>query len=234
MAKTRDLSRRDEVDNFLKKVAAAPPVKYSGQRSRLIFALDATASREPVWDRASHIQSEMFVAADALGGIDIQLVYYGGYLMFSASPWLADSSALLRTMSSIRCAAGQTQINRVLKHAVAESARSRVSALVFVGDCMEEDPAALNKLAGQLGILKVPAFMFQDGADPVATASYRDIARLSGGAFSRFDANSPHQLKDLLRAVAVYAAGGQAALRSLETQSDPLVKRLSAQIEKKR
>jgi hypothetical protein len=57
-----------EVDAFLRKLAAtaAPAPDAGGNgRGRLIFALDATASREPTWDRASHLQAEMFKETEA-------------------------------------------------------------------------------------------------------------------------------------------------------------------------
>src|SRR3546814_20246813 len=45
------------------KVAAAPKTVGTGRRGRLLFALDATASRQPLWDRAARITAEMFLAA---------------------------------------------------------------------------------------------------------------------------------------------------------------------------
>jgi hypothetical protein len=66
--------------------------------------------------------------------------------------------------------------------------------------------------AGELGLLKVPCFLFQEGHDPVAESAFREIARLSGGAWCRFDPGAAAQLRELLRAVAAYAAGGREAL----------------------
>jgi hypothetical protein len=57
--------------------------------------------------------------------------------------------------------------------------------------------------------------MFQEGSDPAAEAAYREIARLTGGAWCRFDAGSAAQLRELLRAAAAYAAGGRDALKRL-------------------
>lgn len=201
-----------EVEDFLRQVAATPKARTNGPRGRLIFAMDATASREPTWAEAARIQAEMFREASALGGLEIQLCFYRGYRELQAAPWSQDASTLLRQMRAVYCTAGYTQIRRVLQHAIEETRRHRLDALVFVGDCMEEDPAALAALAGQLGLLGVPAFLFQEGQDPHAEQSFRQIARLSGGAYSHFDARSPNQLRDLLSAVAVFAAGGRAAL----------------------
>ena len=195
--------------------------------------MDATASREPLWDRACHIQAQMFEATATMGGIEIQLAYYRGYGEFKAAPWAAEAKVLQNRMTSIRCAAGQTQIARVLKHALgqARSAQSSVSALVFVGDCMEEDPDQLAKLAGELGILDVPMFLFQDGADPTAAKTFSHIAKLTRGAHCRFDGNSAAQLRDLLCAVAVYAAGGRKALADHGRHHGGEVLRLIAQLD---
>ena len=108
-----------------------------------------------------------------------------------------------------------------------------VNALVFVGDAMEEDPNVLCKLAGELGILQIPVFIFQDGDDPITERTFRNVARLSSGAWCRFDANSAAQLRDLLCAVAVYAAGGQTALEQFGRKRGGTVLKLSHQIGKK-
>ncbi len=133
-------------------------------------------------------------------------------------------------MTSVVCRAGQTQIAKVLQHAINETQRQRVTALVFVGDCMEENVDRLAHQAGQLGMLKVPAFMFHEGADTAAAFAFKEIARLSGGAYCRFDSSSPSQLRDLLRAVAVYAAGGRQALQQLATRQGGEIRLLAGQL----
>jgi hypothetical protein len=205
-------STQAEVDAFLRQVAVTPRQGEAGKRGRLIFAMDATASREPTWDRAMRIQAEMFSETSSLGGLDVQLCFYRGLMELEGSPWCSDADALLRRMARVHCVAGLTQIGRVLRHALEETKRERVNALVFIGDCMEESADILAGLAGELGIQGLPAFVFQEGGDPVAKQSFRQIARLSGGAYCPFDARSPQTLKDLLSAVAVYAAGGRKAL----------------------
>jgi len=225
-------SDQAEVDAFLAKVAGTPVVKASGTRGRMIFAMDATASREPTWDRACHIQAEMFLETEALGGLDIQLCYYRGFREFSKTAWLGSSAELLAQMRNVRCAGGMTQIERVLSHAAAESRKKKVDALVFVGDCMEEDIDQLCHVAGELGILGVPAFLFHEGDDAAAERTFREIARLSGGAYCRFDASSAQQLRDLLSAVAVYAAGGRRALEDFGQRQGGVALRLTQQLKK--
>lgn len=182
--------------------------------SRLLFALDATASRQPTWDRACQLQGEMFAAA-AAGPLSVQLAWYRGFAEFYAESWAADAATLQRQMSRVQCAGGMTQIERVLRHAVDSSREQRLKALVFVGDCVEESPQTLYRLAGQLKLLGLPAFMFQEGSEPHAAACLREIAALSGGAYCDFDAASAERLRQLLRAVAVYASGGRRALQAI-------------------
>jgi hypothetical protein len=201
-----------EVSAFLNKVAKASVVKAASEHGRLIFAMDATASREPTWDQACHIQGQMFESTVALGGLDIQLCYFRGHGEFSASPWLSHSQDLQNRMAAVFCRGGITQIQRLLRHALQETAGQKVNALVFVGDCVEESAELIYQLAGELGMRGVPAFVFQEGYEPTAEKVFRQIARLTRGAYCHFDAGSARQLADLLSAVAVYAAGGRSAL----------------------
>lgn len=201
-----------EVARFLARLRTAPQAAAGG--GRLIFALDATASRQPTWDQASHLQAEMFQTAAGLGGLAVQLVFYRGHRECKASPWMTDTTALLCRMTGVSCLAGHTQIQRVLRHAAKESRKARVNALVFVGDAMEERIDDLGDAAGELGLLGLPCFLFQEGRDPRVRAAFEQVAKLSGGACCAFDAGSAEQLKALLGAVAAYAAGGRPALLS--------------------
>lgn len=220
-----------EVAAFLRQVAATPARRPAGARGRLVFAMDATASREPTWDRASEIQAAMFTETRDLGGLEVQLVYYRGFREFEASAWCRDAKELLGRMTRVRCAGGITQIGRVLRHVIAEAqGQRRANALVFVGDCMEESRDELAGLAGQLGLLGVPAFFFQEGRDPIAEQSFREMARLTGGAWCPFDHNSPQALRDLLSAVAVFAAGGRKALEQFGRDRGGAVRLLTQQI----
>ena len=219
-----------DVDAFLRRVAATPAPVGHGETGRLIFAMDATASREPTWDRACHLQGEMFDATAALGGLQVQLVYYRGFGECRASKWVRESRALVRVMTAVHCLGGHTQIRKVLRHALDETQRQRVHALVFVGDCMEEDVDELCAIAGDLGLRGVPAFMFHEGPDPAAALAFRQIARLTNGAYLRFDASSARQLKELLGAVAVYAAGGHKALTDYGRRRGEAVLQIAHQI----
>ena len=203
-----------DIAAFVAKARAMSP-HAPGARGRLIFALDATMSRQPTWDMACALQADMFREAAALGSLDIRLIYYRGFNECRASAWISDSARLATLMSKIDCRGGDTQIGRVLSDVRREAVASGVRAVVFVGDAMEEKVDELCAKAGELGMLKVPVFMFQEGRDVVAEQAFREIARLTGGAWCRFDPGAAAQLRELLRAAAAFAAGGREALLKL-------------------
>jgi hypothetical protein len=222
---------RPQVAEFLERVQAlGPAAAAGGKRGRLIFALDATMSRQPTWDSACVLQAEMFREAAKAGGLDIQLVYFRGLDECRASGWVAGAEKLAGLMSHIDCRGGHTQIKKILSHARQEYGKQRVQAMVFVGDAMEEKIDDLCAAAGELGLLGAPVFMFQEGDDPVAEQAYREIARLSRGAYCRFDTGAAHQLGELLRAVAAYAAGGIKALTDLSARRSDGARMLLAQL----
>ena len=223
-------ARSAEVEQFLENLKKAPPAHPGGGRGRLIFALDATASREPTWDRACRIQGEMFEATAALGGLEIQLVFYRGFSECKSSKWMTTAADLHRVMRSVFCVGGETQIERVLAHAIAENQKQKLGALVFVGDAMEENVDPLCQLAGELGLKGVPIFLFHEGGDPIAAKAFQQMAKLSRGAYLRFDLASADRLKDLLGAVAVYAAGGYRALTAYGEKKGGEVLRLTSQL----
>jgi hypothetical protein len=214
-----------EIADFVAKARAMSP-EAQGGRARLIFALDATMSRQPTWDMACKLQADMFREAGSLGSLDIRLIYYRGFDECRATSWISDSAKLARLMSKIDCRGGDTQIGRVLSAVRREATASRVRAVVFVGDAMEEKIDDLCAKAGELGMLKVPVFLFQEGDDADAEQAFREIARLTGGAWCRFDPGAAAQLRELLRAAAAYAAGGREALERLSAREGGAAKLL--------
>jgi hypothetical protein len=225
-------AQRKDIDAFLSQVSKLPPVNKTGQRGRLIFALDATASREATWDQAMQLQAEMFSSAQSLGGLQVQLAYFRGFAEFRASDWLLDSSRLLSLMTDIRCEAGITKIEQLLSHALRETRQEKVHAVVYIGDCVEESIDVLCQKAGELGLLNVPVFVFQEGSDGNAQRCFKEMARLSGGAWAPFDHASADQLRDLLKAVAVYASGGLKALQDFSRDAHPSVGLLGHQLKR--
>lgn len=200
---------------FLEQARAVAARPAAAPRGRLLFLMDATASRQPTWDTACSLMAGMFAATAELGGLAVQLAYFRGHLEFAATPFLADAAELTRRMAGVRCLGGQTQILRALTHALDETRRQRVHATVLVGDAMEEALDPICHIAGQLGIAGTPVFAFHEGGERVSAEAFRQIAKLSGGAFMPFDSASAEALRDLLRAVAIFAARGREGLRAL-------------------
>jgi hypothetical protein len=205
-----------------KEVAAFFEKPEPGQRrGRLAFIIDATGSRQPSWDLAMKLQGEMFAAAVKFGALDLQIVYFRGMAASDSgecqsSRWSCSERELINFMSRIDCRTGETQIQRALLRVEHEHRQRPIDACAYVGDCCEEEPSALYDVAQRLD---VPMFVFGENADPHATPIFQELARITGGAYAPFDSGSAAQLRELLRAVATYAAGGLAALKALRGEA---------------
>ena len=208
---------RSDVKSFLAEARrAGPPTVGRRKNQRILFALDATASREPTWDLATHLHAELFqAAAETVPAATVQLVYYRGFQEFHVSPWLAAAPQLLREMTGVRCHGGLTQIARVLRHALSEAKTEPIKAAVFIGDACEEPHAALVAEAGKLALFNLPFFIFHEGYDRQAGETFRSIARITGGAYAPFAPGSASELRDLFGAVARYATEGRRGLAEL-------------------
>lgn len=228
----------DDVNSFLEQVSATPlivnpPQKTSG---RMYFALDATMSRQPTWDLATSLQAEMFSAAAEETGLNVRLLYFRGFGELGVSPWLCDPDDMVKKMSRVSCRAGRTQLERLFKYALKDAQDNQVKVLVFVGDCFEENEDVVMDLAGHLGLQGVRCFMFHEGQDPVAEHVFRAIARVTGGAYAKFDANAADTLLTLLQAAVAYASGGSEGLGRLadnNTAGRKMLKRIVDQLDGK-
>ncbi len=225
-------ANKAEVEAFADAMRKAPDKAGQPQpeRGRLVFALDATMSRQPTWDLAQQVQGQMFAAAASCGGLDIQLVYFRGFNECRASAFMRDGAGLARAMSKISVMSGQTQIGRVLRHIRAERAEAPLAAFVYIGDCMEEKADELGRIAGELGLLGVKGFFFHEGGGAREAACFKDLARLTGGAYAVFDSGAPGRLANLLRAAAAYAAGGFSALSDRARKGDVDARQLLSQM----
>lgn len=203
------------IDAFVRQARALATGKANG---RLVLALDATMSRQPTWDLACEVQGQMFDAVGKTGRLNVQLVYFRGLGECRASKFVAETASLKHLMTSIQCRSGLTQVGKVLAHTLKETANAKVDALVYIGDAMEENIDELAEKAGRLGLLGVPAFIFQEGHDVGAERAFKEIARLSKGAWFRFDRKAASNLSKLLSAVAVFATGG---IKALEARGRP-------------
>lgn len=213
-------SGKAEIDAFIR---SARTVARGMEGGRIILALDATMSRQPTWDLACRLQAQMFDAVGKSAGLSVQLAYFRGLAESRTSRFVHDPDALKSLMQKIACQGGTTQISRILSHALKEAKRQKVQALVFIGDAMEENVDELAGTAAALGMNGTPVFLFQEGHDGAAQAAFKEIARLSRGAWFRFDQSSPEVLAGLLSAVAVYASGELTALEASEREADRLL-----------
>lgn len=234
MKKPKSLATHStSVKAFLDQASKTPVTSNSHTTGRLVFGMDATASREPCWDTACQIQADMFTETAALGQLQIQLCYYQGYNEFHATAWSKNALQLQQQMTSVYCKAGQTQIQRIFEHTALQTGNQKINALVFIGDCMEESADDVLRTAGKLTLRGIPAFMFQEGYNLLAEQTFREISRITRGAYCRFDQSSARQLRALLRAVATYTMGGVQALKSVQQRdsalSNEIIKQLSDQ-----
>lgn len=220
------------VKDFLKKSDEIVPHESNENSGRLMFAMDATASREHTWDMACQIQAEMFMTTQEIGNLEISLCYFRGYGEFNVLDWSSHAAKLRDQMLAVRCLAGHTQIKRTLEHAVNVCATQKIKAVVYVGDSFEEAIDDVGAIAGKLNMLGVPVFIFHEGHDPVAKNAFQHIAQLTGGAYCAFDQSSVAQLKDLLCAVAAFAVGGIDALEKHSRKGNMLANSLIKQLPK--
>jgi hypothetical protein len=189
-------------------------------RGRVVFALDATASRQATWDTAAQLQAQMFETVAAGGALDVQLVWFRGIDEFHVSPWKSDAHSLARIMSSVSCRSGPTQIWTTLNHVRKTNAREKINALILISDACEEPPSSLYSEARELG---VPVFLFHEGDNPEVRMIFAELAHITGGAAAQFDTGAAARLADLLKAVAAFATGGIKALAAQKTDAATLL-----------
>lgn len=225
---TRSSSK--SVQEFLSKSDKLATLEPNDSAGRLLFAMDATASREYTWDMACQIQADMFMTTQSIGALEICLCYYRGYNEFHSFNWTKNASELRDQMLQVHCLAGQTQIKRTLEHALTTCTKQKIKAVVFVGDCFEESVDTVATAAGKLGMLGVPVFIFHEGHDTAAKSAFKHIAQLSNGAYCPFDQNSVAQLKELLCAVAAFAVGGISALKKQSRQGSSIANSIVKQL----
>ena len=118
---SQGVTKSADVDGFLDALSQVPSRPARSTRGRLLFGLDATASREATWDQACHIQMDMFGQAEKVGGLEVQVCYFQGFKRFFATRWVADPQRLQTSMAKVRCQGGLTQIERVLDHCISQT-----------------------------------------------------------------------------------------------------------------
>ena len=136
-----------------------------------------------------------------------------------ATVWENDPAVVSRAMQKLSCEAGNTQIARVLRLALAE--KEPVSGLVYVGDHCEDDAGELRELAASLGARPVSVFVFHECADDdrrslKAKPIFKRMAEASGGVYVEFKPDSGAVLRELLGNVGALAAAGPEGVKQVE------------------
>jgi hypothetical protein len=181
-------------------------------RGRVIYAVDATASREAGWRIACDLQAKMFRSAGSM--LSLQLVFYGGDTC-RASRWATSGDELARWMNTVQCEGGLTQIEKVLQHVLREHAKAPVQAVTFIGDAQEENLDVLVGLADKLGAAGIPLHMCQEGDVGSVRKAFRLLALRTGGTYSAFNPAAPQTIERLsaqLNEVARVAVASVAAI----------------------
>lgn len=221
-------SKLQSVDAFLEKAGGIKP-PANRTTHRLIFAMDATASRASTWDIACTLHAELFSAVQESGNLAVQLAYFRGINEFRTSDWNMTADSLLQKMLGVKCLGGMTQILHLLSHVKNESSAQPIRALLFIGDCFEECESDALLAAGELAVFGVPIFIFQEGDDPNATRVFGQLTRITHGAHIPFSAGSADELRGLLRAAATFATHGRAGLQ--KSLANPFAHKLLSQLD---
>jgi hypothetical protein len=208
----------DLVNKALERLDQTGRLRQSPARrgGRLIFGLDLTSSRSAALEQARIATASMFDTIKSIGAVAVKLVYYRGKSETRAGEWHDDPGVVREAMLRLSCKAGETQIARIMRHALAE--KEKLSGVVFIGDHCEEDKWGLDDLAVKLGEKGVPLFIFhevrdQDSLALEAQPIFEHMAKVSGGVYSEFRPGSGDILRELLATVAAFSAGGHDGLR---------------------
>ena len=180
-------------------------------RPRLVFAFDATASREPAWATARQVTDALFKVLP--GELDVALAVHGGSLLHTFTDFTDNANTLRDRAAGIRCLAGFTRMLPILARSLK---RPGVRVVVYIGDVFEESLGRGRKLADEMAARGTKLIVLHDTSDDDARRYgeiFQDLARRTGGCVLPFDINAPDKLRDLLAAVAVYAVGGSKLLR---------------------
>jgi hypothetical protein len=180
-------------------------------RPRLVFAVDATASREPAWAAARQVTDALFKALP--GELDVALAVHGGSHVHTFTAFTTNANTLRDHAAGVSCRAGLTRLLPILSTSLKQRA---VRVVIYIGDVFEESVLHGRRLADSMGAQGTKLIVLHDTADPAARRDaevFWDLAKRTGGCVLPFDATAPSRLRDLLSAVAVYAVGGEKLLR---------------------
>lgn len=191
------------------------------KEARIVFAVDATMSRQTFWTEAKTLQEEMFFQIQRCGSrVSTQLASYSGDTYnrdIDVSPWYSEPGKLCDRMDEVRCVAGGTQIAKVFEHAVRECTAHKVDALILVVDSCEEAEHDLLPLAYEVGKRNIQFFLFDDKQRTTCRQGetervFKSIVDAAQGYYAPFDDTSPDVIRDYLRTVTAAATRNKRAM----------------------
>lgn len=186
-----------------------PPIAAEAPRAKLVFAFDATASREVAWETSTALTDALLAALP--GRLDVALAVHGGNEVHTFTRFESDAGELRDLAAGVRCRAGHTKLLDLLARVLETEG---VDLVLYVGDTFEESPRRARKLAAALAARNTRLIILHDassnnfGGEEV----FAEMARLTSGAVLPFDAAALPRLRELLAAVAVLAVGGMPLL----------------------
>ena len=192
--------------------------ELSASRGRMIFALDATGSRQPTWNLAKSMQRDMLAEAAKIGTLDVALSYFRNSRHdhdMRFSDFTSDPNSLIELMNGIDCEFGPTQIIGMISHALFLHSQEPINAMVYIGDNQEEDDFSFYDMCRRVASSGMKLFIFHELNSETARRDaeiFRKGAELAGGAYMEFSEGSAKELRELLLAVAAFATGGLKAL----------------------
>jgi hypothetical protein len=213
----------------------APELPARARSQRLLFAVDATASRESAWNTAKRLTDTLFTAVP--DRCPISLAVHGGSRVHTFTPFTTNAASLRSKAASVQCEAGGTTLLPILRRALA---LTDIGTIVYVGDHFEESKREAFGLAQLLAGQRTRLIVLHDGRNNATRAFFRLLAEATEGTVLPFDANAVDGLRDLLHAVVVMTVHGLDHLRSHEAhikgatlllqhlRTDPDVRRIAA------
>ena len=200
--------------------------------SRVVLAL-AHHGCSPGWDRAKLLQGQMFTAAGG-SGLEMKFAYYGpdnaaGVRRCRITKrWITDPTDMANLMDRVECSCGcYVNIRDVLAQAASEAEDRPLRAVIIIGDAFHDDPDGLDEAAiaaNQLRRAGTRVFLIQLGDDPTTARRLQYLARVSGGAYFRFDPRTQErQFADMWEAMSAYTTGGEEAVKATRGQAATLL-----------
>ena len=156
----------------------------------------ANHERSPGWDYAKTLQRQIFDAAVGVG-LQMKFACFGrdddhGVRRFRITTrWIGNPDEMAGLMDRASCDYGcYVLVRSAIEQAVKENADRPMRAVIVVGDVFHDDVASLDEAALaaiQLRRAGTRLFFVQQGDNPVTARKLQYLARVSGGAYFRFD-----------------------------------------------